>query len=47
MSAPPAGMAPMGKPMKVPRSQGFQDRFQSSRVIQTDPLTAVTLSSTP
>src|SRR5512141_1146834 len=29
-SAPPAGTVPMGKPMKVPRSHGFQDRFQSS-----------------
>ncbi len=29
-SAPPAGTVPIGKPMKVPRSHGFQDRFQSS-----------------
>ena len=33
-SAPPAGMVPMGKPMKVPRSHGFHERRQSSRVIQ-------------
>ena len=35
----------MGKPMAVPRSQGFQDRFQSSRDIQMDPLMAMGFSS--
>ena len=30
ISAPPAGMTPNGKPNAVPRSHGFQDRFQSS-----------------
>ena len=29
ISAPPAGSAPNGKPNAVPRSHGFQDRFQS------------------
>ena len=29
ISAPPAGTAPNGKPSAVPRSQGFQERFQS------------------
>ena len=38
-------MAPMGKPMAEPRSQGFQDRAQSSRVIHTEPLTASTSAS--
>jgi hypothetical protein len=38
ISAPPAGIAPIGKPMAVPRSHGFHDRRQSSRVIQTEPL---------
>ena len=38
ISAPPAGMAPIGKPISVPRSQGFQDRAQSARLIQTEPL---------
>ena len=45
ISAPPAGMAPMGKPMAVPRSQGFQERAQSALVIQIEPFTASTLSS--
>ncbi len=45
ISAPPAGIAPIGKPMSVPRSQGFHDRDQSSRVIHTEPLTASTFSS--
>lgn len=36
-SAPPAGMAPNGKPRAVPRSQGFQERPQSSRLIQGRP----------
>ena len=40
-------MAPMGKPITVPRSQGLQDRDQSRAVIQTDPLTAITASSAP
>ena len=47
MSAPPAGMAPMGKPMAVPRSQGRQERDQSSRVMATEPLMAWTLSCSP
>lgn len=37
ISAPPAGMAPKGKPKAVPRSHGFQDRFQSSRPIHGTP----------
>ncbi len=44
MSAPPAGMAPIGKPIKVPRSQGFHERAQSCLLIQTEPLTASTFS---
>ena len=35
-----------GKPITVPRSQGFHDRAQSRAVIQTDPRTAMTSSST-
>ena len=38
ISVPPPGRAPMGKPMAVPRSQGFQDRAKSSRVIPARPL---------
>jgi hypothetical protein len=30
-------MAPMGKPMAVPRSHGFHDRFHSAAVIQSEP----------
>ena len=43
-SAPPAGMVPIGKPIAVPRSQGFQDRRQSSFVIQLrqPPVTGMT-----
>ena len=37
ISAPPAGSAPNGKPNAVPRSQGFQERRQSSRPIQGRP----------
>ena len=37
-------MAPMGKPITVPRNQAGQERFQSSMVIQTEPLTASTSS---
>ena len=37
ISEPPAGRAPMGKPSAVPRSHGFHDRRQSSRVIQSPP----------
>jgi hypothetical protein len=33
-------MAPMGKPITVPRSQLFQDRAQSCAVIQSEPFTA-------
>ncbi len=33
-SAPPAGSAPSGKPMSVPRSHGFHDRAQSLLLIQ-------------
>src|SRR6476469_2441660 len=38
-SAPPAASAPIGKPNIVPRSHGFQDRFQSSLVIHSEPRT--------
>jgi hypothetical protein len=44
ISAPPAGMAPMGKPMAVPRSQGFHERAQSFAVIQMEPRTGSMLS---
>ena len=37
ISAPPAGIAPNGKPMTVPRSHGFQERFQSSLRIHGTP----------
>src|SRR5436309_13050503 len=37
ISAPPAGIAPNGKPITVPRSQGFQDLRQSSRSIRAAP----------
>ena len=37
ISAPPAGSAPNGNPYAVPRSHGFQDRFQSCRPIQGRP----------
>ena len=47
ISAPPAGMAPIGKPIAVPRSHGFQERAQSSRLIQTEPLTGSIRSSPP
>ena len=47
MSAPPAGIAPMGKPMAVPRSQAGQERFQSAAVILTEPLIASTRSCNP
>src|SRR3954447_18016433 len=36
-SAPPAGRAPNGNPMAVPRSHGFHDLAQSSRPIQGRP----------
>ncbi len=36
-SAPPAGSAPNGKPIAVPRSHGFHDRFQSSGPIHVRP----------
>src|SRR3546814_10058430 len=38
ISDPPPGMVPIGKPMAVPRSQGFQERRQSSRVMKALPL---------
>jgi len=44
ISAPPAGMAPIGKPITVPRSQGFQDRAQSLALIHSDPRTGSTVS---
>src|SRR3990172_1080025 len=37
ISVPPAGSAPNGKPIAVPRSHGFHDRFQSSRVMNREP----------
>ena len=43
ISAPPAGIAPMGKPMAVPRSHGFHDRAQSARVMATDLRASVSL----
>ena len=44
ISAPPAGSAPIGKPNRVPRSHGFQDRCQSSLVIQSEPRTGSIVS---
>src|SRR5690349_2130337 len=41
ISAPPTGNAPIGNPSIVPRSQGFQERRQSARVIHVQPLTLV------
>jgi hypothetical protein len=41
ISAPPAGRLPMGKPIAVPRSHGFQERAHSCPVIQTLPLTGM------
>src|SRR5262249_48730147 len=46
ISARPAGMAPMGKPMAAPRSHGFHDRFHSSSVIQSEPESGM-ISSLP
>jgi hypothetical protein len=46
-SAPPAGRAPIGKPKAVPRSHAFQDRRQSSFVIQSDPLIGMISSGFP
>ena len=43
-SAPPAGSAPIGKPMAVPRNHGFHDRRHSSRVIHSEPRTGNTWS---
>src|SRR3954466_8131155 len=40
ISLPPAGRAPLGKPSTVPRNQGFHERFQSSRLIHLEPLSA-------
>src|SRR5262245_48521624 len=37
ISDPPAGMDPKGKPMKVARSHGGTERFQSSIDIQIEP----------
>ncbi len=37
ISAPPAGIRPNGKPMKVPRSHAGIERFQSERDIITRP----------
>lgn len=37
----------MGKPRPKPRSHGFHERFQSSRVIHSEPRTASMLSCTP
>ena len=36
-SDPPAGITPSGKPIAVPRSQGFHERLKSSRVIHAFP----------
>jgi len=38
ISAPPAGRAPNGNPSAVPRSQGFQERRQSSRFMNARPV---------
>ena len=45
ISAPPAGIAPIGKPISVPRSHAFQERAQSASVIQSEPRTGSTFSS--
>src|SRR5690606_8734763 len=37
-SEPPPGMAPMGKPMKVPRGHHLHDRPDASRVIKAFPV---------
>ena len=47
ISAPPAGMAPIGKPIAVPRSQDFQERRQSSADMKTEPLTGSIFSEVP
>ena len=39
---PPAGKAPKGKPRAVPRSQGFQERRHSSRVMNSEPRMGMT-----
>jgi hypothetical protein len=39
-------MAPMGKPMAVPRSHGFHDRFHSAAVIHSEPESGM-ISSLP
>src|SRR5882762_2786431 len=45
ISAPPAGIAPMGNPMSAPRSQAFHERFQSDRDIQMEPVIFCRLSA--
>src|SRR5688572_4317760 len=45
ISPPPAGSAPIGKPIAAPRSHGFHDRAQSARDIHTDPRVAATSSA--
>ena len=44
ISAPPAGIEPNGNPMKVARSQGGIERFQSSIDIQIDPFSFSSVS---
>ena len=43
ISAPPAGSAPSGNPIAVPRSHGFHDRAQSSPLIHTEPRSGMTV----
>src|ERR687898_39066 len=40
ISLPPAGNAPIGNPIAVPRRHGFQERARPWRVIHLDPLNA-------
>jgi hypothetical protein len=42
---PPTGSTPSGNPIAVPRSHGFHDRFQSSRLIPTKPRTGTASNS--
>ena len=45
ISAPPAGIAPIGKPMSVPRIQAGKERRQSASVIHSEPRTGSTVSA--
>ena len=47
ISAPPAGIAPIGKPIRVPLIQAGNERRQSASVIHSEPRTGSTVSASP